>query len=161
MANTVLLATIFSATLFLVTLGDSRGMGSLSGKQCNKWIETFFKMPPSEQIRKFGSYTIEDQYSIYICGNQVFHPPAIYLSRPFAMEGKAAVDFLRTKLLQTKDDLTICDIVFVLSEMNRHKAYNVARDGGLMKIINDRVDGMESDDWKRITKKMVAEINGI
>ena len=156
--RSTLLIVICIATFFFVASDVGRGMGLFMDQKCKKWIETFFKMPPSEQIKIFSSYTIEDQYSIYICGNQIFHPPAIYIARPFATQGNLAADFLKTRLLQTKDDLTIRDIVFVFEEMNRQKTYNVRKDGDLMKLIKDRIDGMNNKDWKRTTEEMLQEM---
>ncbi len=154
----IFFAVIFSTALFLANLQDARGIGSSADNK--GWIKTFFKMPSNEQIKEFRNYSIQDQYSIFICGNQVIHPPAIYLSQPFALGGEDVVGFLRTKLAEENDDLTIRDIVNVLAEISRSKTYGVGKDSSLMKIVNDRVNTMKNDGWKRITSEMLDEIKG-
>ncbi|HVN97855.1 MAG TPA: hypothetical protein VMT62_15605 [Syntrophorhabdaceae bacterium] len=127
-------------------------------EQCNGWIDTFFGLPLKEQIDRFDRYSIEDQYSIYICGNQVVHPPTIYLDEPFAKEGIIAVDFLRTELSRTQDDLTIRDIICVFREMSRQKTYDVRKDKDLVRSMTESVAKMKNEDWKRVTREMLEEI---
>jgi hypothetical protein len=106
----------------------------------------------------FSNYDIDKQYAIYICGNQFVHPPMIYLGELFAREGNKVVAFLKSKLLEANDDLTVRDLVLVFSEMSRLKTYDVANDGELMYLISERVGGMKDPGWKQTTQEMVAEI---
>ena len=151
--------TLTFATIFFVTFlfGISISCGG-KNKQCDKWIKTFFKMPLKEQIDKFGSYTLDEQYSIYICGNEVVHPPAMYLATSFARNGKAVVKLLKIKLSETIDDLTIRDIVLVFSEMKKQKTYNVLEDSALMKLLRNKVATMQNEDWRKIVEEMMNEI---
>lgn len=82
----------------------------------------------------------------------------MYLAEIFAREGNKVVGFLKTKLLEANDDLTIRDLVLVFSEMSRLKTYDVANDNELMHLISDRVGGMKDPGWKQTTREMVAEI---
>jgi hypothetical protein len=129
-------------------------------EQCDsRWIPTFFrKIPLIERPEKFQTYSIEEQYSIFICGNQRWHPPELDLAASFALNGKAGVDFLKVKLSHAKDDLTIRDIILVFREMCRQKSYNVKADNELMGLITDSVAKIKDNDWKQVTQQWVEDI---
>lgn len=110
------------------------------------------------RIDDFSNYDVEKQYAIFICGNQFVHPPMMYLAELFAKEGDKVVGFLKIKLLETKDDLTIRDVVFVFAEMSRLGTYNVNKDEELMCLISERVVGMNDSDWRRITERKLIGI---
>jgi len=106
----------------------------------------------------FSNYDIDKQYAIYICGNQFVHPPMLYLAELFAKEGNKVVGYLKLKLLDANDDLTIRDLVLVFNEMSRLKSYDVANDDELMHLVSQKVEGMKDPGWKQTTQEMVAEI---
>ena len=125
--------------------------------QCKRLVTTFFRLPPKDQIAEFPKRDLENQYAVLICGNQALHPPAIYLAEPFAHEGSAAVVFLKEKLSKPQGDLTVRDIVAVLSEMRRQQTYNVAADADLMRLVEERIASMKDDTWKRYVEQQVRE----
>jgi hypothetical protein len=134
------------------------GSGEVKSDQCRKWKKTFFRMPTKEQIETFGGYNIETQYEIFICGNQKIHPPALYLAGPFASQGEKAVDFLKVKLYETKDDHTIRDVIVVFDMMCVLDTYDVANNSELMRLIKKKAGIIKDDDWRKIVEKIV---NGI
>lgn len=145
---------------FLFASDVSIGMGSCKHKQCDKWIKTFFQLPLEERIRRFSNYTLEDQYSIYTCGNEVVHPPAMYLAGPLAMNGKAAVHFLKVKLLQAKNDLLIHNIILIFAEMSRRKTYDIMGDRQLVRLLDNSVAKMKNEEWRHMVDQMMKEISG-
>jgi len=126
--------------------------------QCGKLAATFFQLPVKEQIAKFPKQDLETQFSILICGNQAIHPPAIYLAEPFAQEGSVTVALLKEKLSKPQGDLTVRDIVAVLSEMSRQHTYDVARDVDLMRLVEDHVAAMKDDTWKLSVEHQVKDL---
>jgi hypothetical protein len=106
----------------------------------------------------FGNYDVDKQYAIFICGNQFVHPPMMYLAELLAKEGDKIVGFLKTKLREAGDDLTIRDLVRVFADMNRLKTYDVASDEELMRLISERLEGMKDPGWKQITRRMASRI---
>lgn len=150
----------FSKTVVILMLLSNAGYGVASSlkKECRPLVQTFFQMPLKERMKKFGSYELEEQYRIFICGNQVMHPPAIYLAGPFAQQGAPAVVFLKEKLANANDDLTIRDIVLVFTEMKRRNTYDVAEDQALITLIAGSVEKMQDKDWKRMTQENLTEI---
>lgn len=111
----------------------------------------------SEQIRQFNNYSLEEQYEIFEFGNRVVHPPAIYLSSPFAKQGPIVVPFLKMKLEATKDEVTIRDIMSILSEEARLKLYDFSKDTELMSLLNLKVNNMQGM-WKGVTVKFLSDI---
>ena len=154
------LALIFIVFLLLRS-GCTTASERSKSDQCYTWVKTFFRMPLKEQLTQFGSYDVESQYDIFICGNQVVHPPATYLAGPFAMEGESVVHFLKTKLLQAKDDQTIRDVILVFTEMSRRKTYDVARNSDLMVLITDSVARIKDDDWRQIVAEEIRSAFGM
>lgn len=127
-------------------------------EECRPLVKTFFRMPLRERLTEFGTHDLESQYKIFICGNHVVHPPAIYLAGPFAQGGSATAAFLKTKLAHAKDDLTVRDIILVLTEMSRRNTYDVAGDKDLVRLMTASVENMRDKDWKRMTQENLSEI---
>jgi len=146
--------------LVLLALLSSAGCGTASAlkDECRPLMQTFFQMPLKERIEKISSYELEGQYRIFICGNQVMHPPAIYLAGPIAQQGAPAATLLKAKLANAKDDLTIRDIVLVFTEMKRRNSYNFSDDPALATLISDSIQKMQDKDWKRLAKDNFDEI---
>ena len=83
---------------------------------------------------------------------------ATYLAEPLAREGGRIVGFLKAKLTAATGDLTIRDILLVLSEMSRRKSYNVAGDTDLMKAITAAVARVKDPFWKKTSEQSLDEI---
>lgn len=125
---------------------------------CSKYNYTFFSMPTTRQMAEFDGLSVEDQYAVFICGNQDREPPSIQLATPFAREGGAVVGFLKAKLKNARGDLTIRDILLVFVEMSRQRTYNVSRDGDLMGVIAAAVNRVKDRDWKKVCERSLIEI---
>jgi len=121
-------------------------------------LKTFFNQSTKAQLTAFDTYGIARQYEIFLCGMQSVHPPAMHLATPFALHGRAVVDLLKAKLSQAEDDLTIRDIVFLLTEMKNRQTYNVADDVELMNLIDAGITRMKDENWKQSVEAMVDEI---
>jgi hypothetical protein len=124
-----------------------------------KAIDAFYAQSVKDQLESFTSHSFNEQYAIYIYGNQVRHPPAIYLAQPFGSEGEKVVTFLSGKLAQAHNDLTIRDIISIFSEISDQRTYYVAGDDRLMSILSSAVDRMKNPDWKSITAKELQSIH--
>lgn len=144
--------------LSLVLAACSLATVTLSNNSRQELIDHFFEQPLKEQIASFPRYEFEDQYSIYIYGNQVRHPPAIYLAEPFAQKGESIVKGLSSHLERADDDLTVRDIVLVFAEMNRQGTYSVRKNMPLMQLIVKSVAKMKDLGWKATSEKELAAI---
>jgi hypothetical protein len=148
------------ALLVALLVASSGGFAADTQKAVDRQatIDMFYSRPLKEQLTAFPSYAFDDQYAIYIYGNQVRHPPAIYLARPFGAEGRKVVQPLSLALNQASDDGTIRDLVLVFSEMNSQMAYDVASDQQLMQILTEAVARMKNQGWKNISTKELQSI---
>ena len=124
----------------------------------NATTQNFYKeTTTNEQENNFNKYNTEEQYDIYIFGNQVVHPPATYLAYQFAKRGAVIVPFLKKKLTTTQNELTIRDIVKVFSWQSQLKLYDISKDQELMKLLDQRANDMRGI-WKNTTVEMVNKI---
>ena len=145
----------FICTIFLVILVGC--LSSTADMKANKLAGDFFQMTTSEQVNQFKNYSLDEQYEIFLFGNQVVHPPAIYLSRPFAEQGPIVVPFLKAKLKKTQKEVTIRDIVTVFSELTRLRLYDFSKDPNLMELLDMKTNKMNGI-WKETTIQMLSEI---
>ena len=132
-----------------------------SNVKCSKLTNDFFHITSiDERMRQFPNHTINEQYELYIFGNQVVHPPAIYLAPLFAEQGPIIIPLLRSKLEAAPEELTIRDIVSVLRWMAKLKLYDFSKDLELISLLDKRVRDMNGI-WKPITYKMFSEIHSM
>jgi hypothetical protein len=124
-------------------------------------VDAFYTKSLKERISTFPRYSFDEQYAIYLYGNQVQHPPAIYLADPFAAQGKGIVLPLSDRLRTATDDLTIRDIVMVFSAMSRAKTYDVAGDEQLMRLLGESAKKMKDPDWQALVEKELATLQGL
>lgn len=150
---------IFGAIFSLSQTACSRPVKKIGDYDCSELVESFFYgRSVSDRINDFAKHPVEKQFAIFVCGNQVIHPPPLYLVTPLANNGGGLVDLLIGELLEARDDLIIRDIVFIVSEMSRLRTYEARRNVRLMSIMEMRVKGMRNPDWKSVTEKMLGEV---
>jgi hypothetical protein len=127
--------------------------------ECNDLDSSFFqKFTATERMQNFHALGLEKQYAVYICGNRLIHPPAMYLAESFAKEGAAVVPFLMHKLSSTRQDSTVRHIVYVFSEMQHFKTYDVNGDKKLMLLLVTRTAKIENEEWREYTESLLTLI---
>ena len=146
---------IIFAILFLL-LGCT---SNATDVQPSKLVSDFYSKytSPTERIKQFKKYNLDEQYELFEFGNRVVHPPATYLDSPFAEQGSRVVPFLKTKLEATQDEAEIRDIALIYSEVARTKLYDFSKDAELMKLLNQKINSMHGI-WKNTTLKFLSEI---
>jgi hypothetical protein len=127
-------------------------------RECRPWVKSFFHKPLEAQQADLRSFALEDQYRIYLCGNQVIHPPTMYLVESLAQGGKGVADLLKGELSKSNTDATVRDIIMVLREMQRLGTYDVAQDRKLMQLAADSISKMRDKDWRQMANEMLLEI---
>lgn len=150
-------AVFWFFTFASICIGCACNGISESSFPCRKYAKQFFEQPSDKRVIEFGKLDIETQYCIFLYGNQVIHPPAIYLATEFAKQ-PSILPFLTNKLKETKDDLTIRDIVYVISELERMKLYAVGRDKNLMVLLNYKANEMKSEGWRKLTIETLNDL---
>jgi hypothetical protein len=125
----------------------------------SKMVSDFFHVTLSEQVGQFKNYSLDEQYELYIFGNQVVHPAASYLARPFAEQGPVIVPFLKEKL-EAAEEATVRDIIVILAELAYLKLYDFSKDQELMTLMDQRAANMQGI-WKETTLEMISEIRSV
>jgi len=126
----------------------------------SKMASDFFHMPSSDQVKQFKNHRLDEQYELFIFGNQVVHPPATHLATSFAEQGPIIVPFLKSKLKATQEEITVRDIVLVLSRLAQLKLYDFSKDEELMGLLDKRVNDMHGI-WKKTTREMISVIHSV
>jgi hypothetical protein len=153
-----LTAALLVAAFLAATWSDTPAANRRPWHNYQAIVDAFYEKPLKERLAAFPQYKFEEQYAIYLYGNQVQHPPAIYLADPFAAEGKSVVRPLSSRLMAATDDLTIRDLVMVFSAMSRQKSYDVTGDQQLMNLLKDSAGRMKDVDWRRLVEKEVSSL---
>jgi len=152
--NKLILSIFYFSLIYICCACSSVSESSFP---CRKYAKQFFEQPSDKRVAEFGKLDIETQYCIFLYGNQVIHPPAIYLATEFAKQ-PSVLPFVTIKLKETKDDLTIRDIVYVISELERMKLYAVGRDKDLMALLNNKANEIKNDSWKKLTIETLNDL---
>jgi len=126
----------------------------------SKMVSEFFRMSTNEQIKHFNDYNLDEQYELFIFGNQVVHPPAIYLADLLAEQGPGIIPFLTAKLQATQDEITIRDIMTVFEYMAQRKVYDFTQDTELITLMEQRVNKMDGL-WKGTALEMLSNIRSM
>jgi hypothetical protein len=125
--------------------------------QCPKLLDPWFHKAPGDVSARLPSQSLETQYAVYLCGTQYVHPPAKYLAGTLASSGEPMVRFLRQKLNEHPDDLTVHDIVRVFEMMQWRRTYDVRADTPLMALLHERVQALD-DSQRAQTEVMLDSI---
>lgn len=149
--------TIAVIVLLLLVAGCYFSSRRPDGFDCSPWVKPFFWQPLKVREAEFVEYDVATQYDVYLCGNQVIHPPTMYADL-FARKGEKAVGFLKTKLSQATDDPTIRDIILVFNQMHRQKTYAVAHDRELMDLMTASVGKIEDAFWRDFAEEKLDEV---
>jgi len=118
----------------------------------------FYRQPVVDQQKLFRQRDVQDQLDLFFFGNQVRHPPALYLAQCFALNGTPAVELLRSKLKEDIDDLTVRDIAMLLSTIDAMGKYDVAADSQLMALLKQRIVKMRDDGWRDTAERKMKSI---
>jgi len=116
----------------------------------------FYDQPVNEQIRTFRQRSLEEQLNLFFFGNQIHHPPAIYLAPCFALNGPPAVQLIRSKLSTELDDLSVRDIAVLLGMIDMMGQYDVEGDKQLVALLSSRIAKMKDQAWQQTAEDEVS-----
>lgn len=145
----------FSFVMAAWLVGCDVGIPQLSG--CPPVAVEYFVHHGWQDTRDFTRLDLETQYAIFICGQQRMGAPRIELSEALAMEGAPAATFLKQKLARATDDLTIRDIINVLTLMQLRGTYQVADDPALLDLMRAKANSMRSS-YRGVVQSWIDEV---
>jgi hypothetical protein len=149
--------SLIAVCLLLACVGWAKPP-DVPSRVCKELSRTYFRQSQAELMNSLASLDLEKQYVIYLCGSQYKHPPILSLVKPFASQGQPVVDMLRSKVGTSRSDLTVRDILRVFVEMKRQKIFDARNDADLMRLLDERVQEMKSEEWREIARGMCSEL---
>ena len=126
--------------------------------ECDVLVKTFFRLTHKEQLEQFSVIGVDRKYVIYICGMRAIYPQTLHLADAFSKEGEFAFPFLAKKILKTQSDTSFREILYVLSEMQRRKTYDVVSEKALMLYVEKRATEIQDKFWREYAQKLVIEM---
>lgn len=136
---------------FLALLVTSACLGGPSEEQ-------FFKGAIKTRLERMEGYPLDQQYRIYLYGNQVIHPPATGLAIPLAKKGKPALDFILNELHGSKNDLDFRDSLVVIQTMQWGGYYDVCGDATAMDAIRKNQGKIRNPAWRKVYGQMLDDV---
>jgi hypothetical protein len=118
----------------------------------------FYRQSTIDQQRTFRRHALDEQFKLFLFGNQVRHPPALYLADCFALNSPSAVSLLRARLAVDNHDLTVRDIAMLLATIDAMGTYDVAADNQLLRALNSQIAKMRNAGWRDSAEQIVAGI---
>lgn len=118
----------------------------------------FFDGAIATRNERLTGYSMEDQWKIFLYGNQVIHPPVMTLASPLARRGGSMFRFILSRLEITDRDLDYRDSLTVFQSMQQHGDYLVCEDIDAMKTIQSNQQKIRNLDWRRVYGEMLSRL---
>lgn len=112
---------------------------------------------PTRNARLEG-YPIEQQWEIYLYGNQTIHPPATGLAIVLAGRGEPMLKYILGRLEMAKSDLDYRDSMRVFQMMERKGSYHICADESALAKIRANQDRIRNIEWRRVYGDMLGEL---
>lgn len=116
----------------------------------------FFEGGFSKRVERLEKYPLDQQYKIFLYGNQVVHPPLTDLAIPLAKRGKPALDYILNELDHSKNDLEFRDSLVVFQTMQWGGHYNVCTDAVAMNKIRGNENKIHDAGWRDVYSQMLG-----
>jgi len=99
---------------------------------------------------KLYNYSLEDQFKIFIYGNQTIHPSMTDLAIPIAKRGKPALDYVLNQIRESNDDLDYRDSIVIFWAMEKGGYYSVCSDTPALKEIKANENKIKFLGWRKV-----------
>lgn len=119
---------------------------------------SFFEGDIHTRLDRLEKYPLEQQYRIYLYGNQVIHPPATGLAIPLAKKGKPALHFILNELKKSQNDLDFRDSLIVVQSMQSGGYYDVCGDSVSMSALRENQAKIRNPGWQRVYEQMLYDV---
>lgn len=118
----------------------------------------FFKGDPQTRVERLRGYSLDEQWRIFVYGNQVVHPPIRELAIPIAERGKEALRFILRELEDSRGDLNFRDSMVVFEKMQKKGYYDVCADDSAMERIRKNEEKIEYRGWRELYREMAYDL---
>jgi len=118
----------------------------------------FFKGDTLTRLERLETYSLKEQWQIFLYGNQVIHPPATGLALPIARRGKPALEYILQQLEKSENDLDFRDSLVVFRSMQGGGFYDICSDETAMKAIRANESKIHDPDWRDIYNRILGRM---
>ena len=124
----------------------------------NSIEKQFFRDDIRTRMERLETYPLEQQWRIFLYGNQVVHPPNKTLALPIAKQGKPALDYILEQLEQPQHELDYRDALVVFDRMQEGGYYNVCGDEPAMDAIRRNESRISHTGWREVYRHMLDDL---
>lgn len=133
-------------------------LASACFKSAGEIESRFFKGDIATRAERLEKFPLDQQYLIFLYGNQVIHPPTTGLAAPIAKQGKLAADFVLQELRRSSNDLDFRDSLRIFSDMRGGGYYDVCSNPVAISEIRRNEEKIRDDDWRNIYRQMLSHL---
>src|SRR3569832_766133 len=118
----------------------------------------FFKGDTLTRLERLETYSLKEQWQIFLYGNQVIHPPATGLALPIARRGKPALEYILQQLEKSENDLDFRDSLVVFRSMQGGGVYDFCSDETALLAIRAIDSKILDPDWRDIYNRILGRM---
>lgn len=118
----------------------------------------FFRGDIPTRMERLEAHSLEQQWQIFLYGNQVIHPPTTGLALPIAKQGKPALDYILKQLEHPKHELDFRDSMVVFERMQQGGYYDICSDATAMEVIRHNESRISHSGWRDVYKQMLEDL---
>lgn len=115
----------------------------------------FFAEGFQSRTERLERYPLDQQYKIFLYGNQIVHPPLTDLAIPIAKRGQTALDYILKELDHSQNDLDYRDSMVVFQTMQWGGYYNICRNSVAINRIKGNENRIRNVEWRNIYSQML------
>jgi hypothetical protein len=127
---------------------------ALTGCQGQEMERKFYQDGPRTREARLGGYTIQQQWRIYLYGNQKIHPPS-GPALQLAEQGEPMMRYILKQLRTSQNDLDFRDSLEVFMMMEGHGNYNICNDAAAVMEVRQNQYKIEDADWRSFYGSML------
>ncbi|MBD8528275.1 hypothetical protein [Pseudomarimonas arenosa] len=120
--------------------------------------QDFYSQPMADRLKSYRRNSLEVQLTLFFFGNQIRHPPALYLADCFALSGDAGAELIQKRLQQDTADLNVRDMATLIRAMNEIGSSSLASNPKLIDQLRLRALSIRDSGWREYTLKIVSDI---
>lgn len=131
---------------------------ALAGCSAQTVEREFFHGDIPTRNQRLAGYPMEEQWRIFLYGNQVIHPPATGLAAVLARQGEPMLQFILKSLEASKNDLDYRDSMVVFQMMQWHGDYAICDNGDILSRIKNNQNKINNLAWRKVYGEMLKEL---
>lgn len=109
-------------------------------------------------MERFEEYPLEQQWRIFLYGNQKIHPPTKSLALPIAKKGYMALEYIILQLRESENEPDFRDALVVFERMQQGGYYNVCGDPTAMETIRRNEYKISHLGWREVYSQMAGDL---